>query len=129
MVGVEFETQASEDVLIVDKPQHHRGPGTNNYYMMSDFHVSQHTRLYMQTHFEYYAGNPGTALKCFVKLSNESALAEFHQLNACLPSKPHRYAQRMLSLFFSNEVLAISNCTLAKGRQLADHKVMNAIKY
>ena len=56
MVGVEFETQASEDVLIVDKPQHHRGPGTNNYYMMSDFHVSQHTRLYMQTHFEYYTG-------------------------------------------------------------------------
>ena len=47
MVGGEFETQASEDVLMVDKSQHHRGPGTyNNYYMMSDFHVSQHTQSY-----------------------------------------------------------------------------------
>ena len=56
MVGGEFETQASEDVLMVDKSQHHRGPGTyNNYYTMSDFHVSytmsdfhvsQHTQSY-----------------------------------------------------------------------------------
>ena len=76
---------------------------------------------------EVLCGNPGTALKCFIKLPNESALAEFHQLNACLPSEPHRYAQRMLSLFFSNEVLANSNCSPAKGRQLVDQKVMNAI--
>ena len=85
----------------MDKPQHHRGPGTNNNYYTTDFHVSQHMIVYTDP-LEVLCGNPGTALKCFVKLPNESVLAEFHQLNACLPSKPHRYAQRMLSLFFSN---------------------------
>lgn len=95
------------------------------------FHVSQHSQLYADLHvdpLEVLCGNPTTTLRCFVKLPTEFALAEFHQLNACLPKEPHRYAQRMLALFFSNEVLANSNCTPAKGRQLLDHNVMKAIK-
>ena len=87
--------------------------------------------LYVDLHvdpLQVVCGNPASKLRCAVKLPTESALAEFHQLNACLPKQPHRYAQRMLALFFSNEVLANSNCTPAKGRQLVDQHVLLAIK-
>ena len=63
-----------------------------------------------------------------LKLPSEQAKAEFQQLSACPPRDPGKYALRLLSILFTNDVLANSNCTPAEGRNLIDLNVLLAIK-
>ena len=45
-----------------------------------------------------------------------------------LPPDPAKFALRLLSIFFSPEQLARSNCTKADGRDLLDPTILLAIK-
>ena len=68
------------------------------------------------------------SLHCKVTLLTEKAVAEFWQLNNCPPADPGKFALRLLSLCFTNEELAESNCTPAEGRRLLNQEILTAIK-
>lgn len=63
-----------------------------------------------------------------VTLPSEAARAEFVQVNACPPSNPAKFALKLLSVFFTQDELAESNCTKADGRKLLDQDILQAIK-
>ena len=72
-------------------------------------------------------GDP-SASNVTLKMPSEQSVADFHQLSACKPSEAGKYALRLLSLLFSNEELAVSNCTPAEGRKLLAKEKLLAIK-
>ena len=64
-----------------------------------------------------------------VKVPSEAALNEFQQITACtLSLKPSKFATSLMSVFWSDEELAESNCTFAKGRKLLNQRIMLGIK-
>ncbi len=74
-------------------------------------------------------GEEGTKGKfVVVDLPSEAALAEFQQVNACLPKDPEKFALKLLSVFFTEEELGRSNCTKAEGRDLLNQEILLAIK-
>lgn len=81
-----------------------------------------------QDPLQIVCGNSATSAHMVMKLPSEKAVAQFVQLNAISPAEAGKFALRMLSLFYTNEELAESNCTLAEGRKLIDHEVLLAIQ-
>ena len=64
-----------------------------------------------------------------VRLPSEAGLALFQQAVGCPPvGRPQQFALNLLTAFFSEEVLADSCCTKAKGRKLLDQQLLLAIK-
>ena len=63
-----------------------------------------------------------------VTLPSLAALSAFQSVNTLLPPDPANFALRLLSIFFSPEQLARSNCTKADGRDLLDPTILLAIK-
>lgn len=63
-----------------------------------------------------------------VTLPSTAALAEFQAICAAPPNDPAKFALRLLGIFFTQEQLAVSNCTKAEGRQLLDPTILLAIK-
>lgn len=63
-----------------------------------------------------------------VELSSEAAVARFKQLNSFPPKDAAKFALRLMPVFFTNEELARSNCTLAQGRDLLNQEYLEAIK-
>ena len=68
------------------------------------------------------------SLHCKVTLPTEKSVAEFWQLNNCPTADPGKFALCLLSLCFTNEELAESNCTPAEGRCLLNQETLTAIK-
>jgi hypothetical protein len=64
-----------------------------------------------------------------VKVPSEAALNEFQQITACGPSwEPSKSAKSLMAIFWSDEELAESCCTYAKGRKLLDQRILLGIK-
>ena len=64
-----------------------------------------------------------------VRLPSEAGLALFHQAIACPPlDRPQQFTLNLLAAFFSEEELADSCCTKAKGRKLLDQRILLAMK-
>ena len=64
-----------------------------------------------------------------LRLLSEAAVAEFRCVESCLPSEPEKFALKLLSVFFSDEVFGKSICTKAEGRQLLDQNILLGIKH
>ena len=64
----------------------------------------------------------------YLTLHSEMAVSEFQQISFCPPSEPAKFALRLLSVFFSDDVLAESNCTKAEGRKLLDQQILLGIR-
>lgn len=78
---------------------------------------------------EVVCGNPTSKdNQVLVKLPSEAAKALYAQINNCPPKDPAKFALRLLSVFFSDDELAESNCTEAKGRTLLDQSILWGIK-
>ena len=74
-------------------------------------------------------GNPKIVGRhMMLRVPTEAALVSFKQIQACPPQDPGKFALRLLSVFFSDEVLSTSNCTKAEGRALLDQEVLLGIK-
>ena len=63
-----------------------------------------------------------------ITMPSLAALTAFKSINAAPPTDPSKFALRLLTIFFSMEELAASNCTRAEGRNLLDSNVLLAIK-
>lgn len=73
-------------------------------------------------------GNPGDKSKhTYLKLTSEAALAHYRQLSIFLPKDPAKLALKLLSLFFTDHQLSVSNCTKAEGREILDQKILEGI--
>ena len=80
-------------------------------------------------HLEVICGNPNSRdNKIILKVPSEAAKALYLQINNCPPKDPAKFALRLLSVFFTDEELAESNCTDAKGRKLLDQSILWGIK-
>ena len=78
-----------------------------------------HSYIYVaQDPLQVLCGKSATSSHLLVKLPSEKAVAQFYQLNACAPVDAGKFALRLLSLFYTNEELAESNCMPAEGRKL-----------
>ena len=73
-------------------------------------------------------GDPRKSSCAWVEVPSEAALTLFWELAAFPPKDPGRYALQLLSVFYSDEELAESNCTRAEGRKLIDQNILIAIK-
>ena len=73
-------------------------------------------------------GDPRKATSMYVKVPSEAALCQFRELAAFPPKDPAKYALKLLSVFFTDDDLAESNCTRAEGRKLLDQNIIVAIK-
>ncbi len=74
-------------------------------------------------------GNPhNKAQMVWMTFQSEEQLQQFRNVNTTRPKDAAKYALRLLTLFFSEEELAESNCTPAEGRKLLDQKTLSAIK-
>ena len=63
------------------------------------------------------------------KVPSEAALNEFQQITACGPSwEPSKSAKSLMAIFWSDEELAESCCTYAKGRKLLNQRILLGIK-
>ena len=64
-------------------------------------------------------GTPGvnrsTCIYVHVLLPSEAALQEYQLINACPPKDAGKFALKLLSIFYSPEVLSRLNCTKAEG--------------
>ena len=63
-----------------------------------------------------------------VNLLSEAAEKEYQLINACPPKDAGKFALKLLSMFYSPEVLSRSNCTKAEGRDLLDPHLSMGIK-
>lgn len=77
---------------------------------------------------EVCCGDPRKSSCVWIKVPSQAALSLFRQLSTFPPKDPGRYALKLLSVFYSDEELAESNCTKAEGRKLVDQDVLIAIK-
>ena len=59
---------------------------------------------------------------------SEAALAQFTKLNAVPPKDPAKYVLRLLSVFFTDEELAESNCMRAEARKVLNQATISAIR-
>ena len=84
---------------------------------------------YYIDHLEVICGNPNSRDdKISLKVPSEAAKALYLQISNCPPKDPAKFALRLLSVFFTDEELAESNCTDAKGRKLLDQSILWGIK-
>ena len=75
-------------------------------------------------------GDPSTSGKHIVlQVPSLAALNQFEQITATAhTSDPAKFALKLLSVFFSDEELAESNCTFAEGRRMLDQNILLGIK-
>ena len=64
----------------------------------------------------------------YLRVPTEAALMEFQQVSLCPPNDPAKFALKLLSVFFTDELLSTSNCTKAEGRSLLDQEILLGIK-
>ena len=64
----------------------------------------------------------------FIDLPSEAALKQYQLINSCPPGDAGKFALKLLSIFYSPEELARSNCTKAEGRELLNPEFLLAIK-
>ena len=84
--------------------------------------------LYTIGPLEVCCGDPKKSSYVWISVPSEAALLQFHELAAFPPQEAAKYALKLLSVFFSDEELAQSNCTHAEGRNLLDRNTLLAIK-
>ena len=60
-------------------------------------------------------------------LPSKHAVERLKNLRSSIPKDAGKYALKLLSIFFSDETLAESNCSPAEGRHLVDPDVLTGI--
>ena len=81
---------------------------------------------------EVCCGDPKRSSSVIVTVPSDDDLAQFTELNAVPPKDPAKdpakYALRLLSVFFTDEELAESNCMRAEERKLLNQAKISAIR-
>ena len=76
-------------------------------------------------------GDPRRSASCehvILKVPSAAALMEFNRVSEFVHGAPKKFALKLLSIFFTDEELAESNCTYAPGRKLLDQQVLRGIQ-
>ena len=66
--------------------------------------------------------------KMWIPLASKSDVQKFHSVNQNLPPAAHKYALKLMDVFFTKEELKTGNCTVAEGRTLLNQQILQGMK-
>ncbi len=105
-------------------------PDENGMFIVSSVYAPNYTPpvfLHKYRSSSVCLGDPSNkGIKLPVPLA--AATEQLTQLKHSLPNDAEKYALKLLFIFFKDEELAESNCTLAEGRRLLDQDVLKGIQ-